>query len=517
MSIDADVLLSLPIDEAIAESDKQECRDYGRVFFARAREAEEAGKTGTATAWRLLSALVEVGLQASNLSEPFWPYLGVQGRRTSVSEDLNDATFTAVYELAKQVSDPELRARLMDIIWVARREHLAARDAIACYLQSAAQLMDPENWSPYVDRCERALRLATHIRDDELQAKVLTEIEERVLELDGTDTMFMTNRLMELLIEFNRGDKEQMSSIAEKAASMAEERRDFEKARAHLENLVRWSRLAKDADAERGAKIRIAASYERQAEICSDDGEVLPAAHWMIKAHHAYHNIPNMRQKTDDIYRRLRELQRRATGEMKGISTDPIDISEGIKQARESVSGLNFRKALLALAVVTRPIDFDRVTQLARELMEEFPLQDLFGGVVMADDGRVIAHRSPDSRVDADQHERALWQRIVQQVLLGEQLAVEIAIVPALNQIMFEHNPTLRDLRDLVIHNPFVPEGREELFAKGFLAGLRGDFPEALSILVPQMENSLRHLLEQSGPGDINTRWERHPGCYSLG
>ena len=503
LSIDAETLLSLPIDEALAESDKQECRDYGRIFFDRARESEEANKTRTATAWRLLSTLVEVGLQASNLSEPFRPYLGMQGHRTSVSEDLNDATATAVYELAKQVSDPELRARLMDITWDARRDarrdHLAARGAIQCYLQSAARLMDPEDWPPYVERCERALRLAKQIRDDDLQDKVLSEIEGTILELDGTDPLHMTNQLMTLLIEFGRGNPETMSAVTEKAITFAEEENDFRKTRFHLENLVGWSRMARNAEAERSASIRIAASYERQAELCSDDGEFLLAARWMGHAHHFYGNITGMREKAIEVYRKLREFQRSGTGEMNKISTEPIDISEGVKQARERVSGLNFRKALLALAVVARPTDFNSVTQHARELMEEFPFQGLFGGVVMAHDGRVIAHRSPDSQEDADQHEQALWQRVVKVALLNEEIAVQVTIVPALNQIMFEHNPTFRDLRELVVHNPFIPEGHEELFAKGFLAGLRGNFPEALSILVPQLENSLRHLLEQSG------------------
>ena len=222
MSIDADVLLSLPIDEAITESDKQECWEYGKVFDARAEASERAGESRTATAWRLLSALVQVMLQASDRSEPFRPWLEMQDRRTLVPNDLDDTTAAAVHHLAEQVSDPELRARLMDIIWDARRDHLAAQDAIERYLESAARLMDPEEWLPYVERCERALRLAKHIGHDGLQNTVLSEIEGRVLELDGTDPLYMTNRLMELLIEFDRGDPEQMSAIAEKAASLAE-------------------------------------------------------------------------------------------------------------------------------------------------------------------------------------------------------------------------------------------------------------------------------------------------------
>ena len=488
-----------PIDEAIAQSDKKECWDYGESFSAYADTATHVGENRVAAAWRLLSALVQMMLQASNPSEPFRPWLEIQGRRTFVPNDLDDATATAVYELAKQVTDPELRARLMDITWDARRDHLAAREAIQCYLQSAARLMNPEEWPPYVERCERALRLAKHIRDEDLQVKVLSEIENRVVELDGNDPLYMTNRLMELLIEFDRGNPEIMSAVAERAASLAEERKEFDKARSHLENLIRWSRMAEDVEAERSAKIRIAASYERQSQLRSDDGEFLLAAHWMEKAHHAYRNLSHLREKTAEIYRCLRDMQRRATGEMKKISTEPIDISDGVVQARERVSGLTFREALLALATVARPTDYDELTRSARELMQKFPLQDLFGGVIMDDDGRVIAHHSPASHKDVDRQERLLWERVVRLAPINMQIAVHAGILPALNQIMFEHSPTLRDLRDLVIHNPFVPGGHEELFAKGFLAGLRGDFPEALSILVPQMENSLRHLLEQSG------------------
>ena len=341
--------------------------------------------------------------------------------------------------------------------------------------------------------------MSTEPSHSDLQKTVLTEIEDRVLELDGDDPLYMTNRLMELLIEFERGDHEKMSAIADKAASLAEEKENFDTARAHLENLVRWSRMSEDAEAERGAKIRIAASYEHQSQLRSSDGDHLVAAHWLERAHEVYRSISGMRDKTAEVYQRLRETQRRAADSMKKISTGPVDISEGVKRAREHVSGLAFREALLALATVARPTDFNGVTQHTRELMEKFPLQSLFGGVVMDDDGRVIAHRSPVSHGDTDQRERALWERVVQGVLINEQLAVQVAITPALNQIMFEHNPTLRDLQDLVHHNPFVPEGHEGLFAKGFLAGLRGYFPEALSILVPQIENSLRRLLEQEG------------------
>ena len=76
---------------------------------------------------------------------------------------------------------------------------------------------------------------------------------------------------------------------------------------------------------------------------------------------------------------------------------------------------------------------------------------------------------------------------------------VQTGIVPAMKQLNFEHSLTLADLVDLVADNPFVPPGHEELFARGFLVGFRWNLAEALSILVPQVENVVRHVLVRAG------------------
>ena len=190
---------------------------------------------------------------------------------------------------------------------------------------------------------------------------------------------------------------------------------------------------------------------------------------------------------------------------MQEIRSDGIDVSELVTAARDRVAGKPFKEALLAFAMVTRPTNFDKETARSRELMEKYPLQNLLGGAKIDRDGRIVAHRTPAFGGDEAQAEQALWERVVEQVSMSYQLIVQAEIVPGLNQLMFEHSPSLRDMRDLVVHNPFVPQGHEELFAKGFLAGMRWDFPEALSILVPQLENSLRHLLATAG-FEVTTR-----------
>ena len=52
---------------------------------------------------------------------------------------------------------------------------------------------------------------------------------------------------------------------------------------------------------------------------------------------------------------------------------------------------------------------------------------------------------------------------------------------------------------DLVILNPFVPQGHEELFIDGLEAGLKGDWVSCAHILIPQLENSIRTYMERTG------------------
>jgi Domain of unknown function (DUF4209) len=508
LSTTADVLLVLDVAGALAESEKPMCWNYGNVFFGRAKEAEAGGDAEAARAWALLAQLCRVSLQESNASEPFRPMFETSDGRSLMPGDLDQVTADAVRRLGLAAEDPELRARLLDITWERLRDAEAAREAVRSYIDAANRLFHPRHWIDYVDRAERGLRLAQVLEDQALSEAVLADIEQKVIDLDGSDPSFMTARLMELLHEFRKGDPEQMSEIARKAATSAEGQNDFERMRSHLENLRRWRRRADDDEGEREAKIAIAHSYEQQAGLHSAGGGELLAAVWLEKAHESYRNIPGMRGKADEVYERLRTAQQAACGTMQEIQSDAIDISELVKAARDHVAGKPFREALLALATVIPTRDFDREQASVRELMERYPLQGMMGGVKIDRDGRVVAHRTVAFGADEAEAEQALWERVVEHVTMSYQLIVHAQIVPALNQFTFEHSPSLRDLRDLVVNNPFVPQGHEELFAQGFLAGFRWNFAEALSVLVPQLENSLRHLLAQAG-AEV-TRRDKH-------
>jgi len=72
-------------------------------------------------------------------------------------------------------------------------------------------------------------------------------------------------------------------------------------------------------------------------------------------------------------------------------------------------------------------------------------------------------------------------------------------IEPAREQFIFDHQPDIYDLIFIVRNNPFIPEHHEGIFLRGLHAGFHGDFLLASSLLVPQIENSIRSFLEVRG------------------
>jgi hypothetical protein len=124
----------------------------------------------------------------------------------------------------------------------------------------------------------------------------------------------------------------------------------------------------------------------------------------------------------------------------------------------------------------------------------------LFGATYLSADGRVIAHKPP---VSGDSHsisdEAMDAEIIIQAKDVDWPLRAQCYIDPGRRVIHQEHRPSLRDLGFLVEHNPFIPAGHEVLFLRGIHAGFTGDLVLCAHLLIPQVEESIRHVLRNRG------------------
>jgi hypothetical protein len=73
-------------------------------------------------------------------------------------------------------------------------------------------------------------------------------------------------------------------------------------------------------------------------------------------------------------------------------------------------------------------------------------------------------------------------------------------LVDAARIEMMQNTPELElGLKHIVTNNPFIPSGREEVYFRGLKAGFESDWLICTHLLIPQLEHSIRTLIERAG------------------
>lgn len=57
----------------------------------------------------------------------------LQGSRSDIIDDFDENHLDVLAEIVSDISDPELRARIGDVLWIRKREHNFAELAIEAY------------------------------------------------------------------------------------------------------------------------------------------------------------------------------------------------------------------------------------------------------------------------------------------------------------------------------------------------------------------------------------------------
>ena len=100
-------------------------------------------------------------------------------------DDIDQSAIALIEKLAPSISDPELKAFFNDLLWIKAKSHIAARNAIHAFVESARYLEDYGHWTNYVPRLSRAAALAAGIRAKDVElifvaSRISETIEEKV-------------------------------------------------------------------------------------------------------------------------------------------------------------------------------------------------------------------------------------------------------------------------------------------------------------------------------------------------
>ena len=239
----------------------------------------------------------------------------------------------------------------------------------------------------------------------------------------------------------------------------------------------------------------MAETYETIADQRSAQG--VPRNHvamdWLERAIQILRRIPATEAERDRLHKKLLAVQQVAVREFPS-RTSKLDLADCRKSATEALEGKTLIEALRHLAFAFPVPKKSRLIQSAKDSFDTYKLSHLFPRVTLGSNGKVV-HKcgtmgSDDSGAATTFHAYEMF---------GFELPVLVGgvIEPIRHKIVCDFNVRIDDLKPYYEYNSFVPPGREWFFAKGIFAGLTGDFATALHLLVPQLENSLRDVLNQ--------------------
>lgn len=490
--------------EVVNSSERKECLSYHMAFWNKAKQAEAAVNIREQIVFEILAFVTGAVIKPGSNDEFF----------SKVFSNLAEEYLNFLTEIAPKISDPELQARVADILWVKNGNYQMAQLAVEAYLESAKQLEDPQKWTRCVDRIERSLRLAHKIN---YKPEIVIEYIDEVLNrYQGEDPLWLSIKLHELLQDkkninlLRLLNTAKYAALAEKGSIFQESSKEWDKARNYWEIKAKWHSIEKNIENAYKARMLAAETYLKESEdsLTKHPLPCLKASHDLQKAFEAFEKLKSqgteeeraaINTKLEEIHKRLLEYQQKSSNELITISSE-FNISDEVELARSQVRGKEFPEALLSLAFLATP---PKVLELRQSVEETASLSHFFPIVKMNEMGKVIARQINNS----NDGEEAIRFEMYVKAAEYQKIYAQAFIEQARYQIFSEHiiqKPKEDKIKEthlisLVSNNPFVPPGRENLFIKGLYAGLIGDFITSTHILIPQIENSVRYLLSNRG------------------
>lgn len=457
-------------------------------------------------ALKLLANLTNYHFDPDHRTEPFKPIFVWEDRRSLVPSDLQTEQVNIIAEFAPDVEHFGLRARLSDVSWfLQRRRQNLAEIAISAYCDAVEAVRDGRAKFSHKDMtawgagAKDYLARACYI-SYATQWKLPTSARVRCILSDlvaiaqqaSNDKDFC--RIASLDLDHAITLPEQIADMAEALATNGCLGQNPERRIRLWELAARAFQHASDNTNATRCMIEVAECHVSKADLANSS--MLEAA-FLQTAIQTLRNYPSTRQRREELADRLRKAQQYIGDEMGQFSTE-IDLRDIVERAFDSVRGQSTPDAFLSLILCDFPPPPEDLRKIAIEHIQKFPLQGLMSAQVLDFQGRVVFN-VPGIGDTAEIPEDHLRHAMTFHRGLSRQVTVNGTINPIRQTIAIEHLMRHEVIIELLRMSPFVPSGHEMIYARAISHFLSGEDIEAVSLLTPQLENSLRHILFISG------------------
>lgn len=492
------------------------CSYYVEEFHLAAKKAEEGGDLSEAANFHMLVAVCSFEEQYWNRSDPY----GVIRRKPEFAgvtpEHLPADWYSQLKAIADVIENSTLRARLLDIHWLAQKDVDSCRTAISAYLASAEILVETDEWYDGARSFHRACQLGNYLGPKNQDAVKAKEALLRAIVEGSSEDNDRLSRLLKIAYEVGAGESVKLAELARLKGQESMEDQALETAHSLWSIEANFLRSEKNEEGAKDAKIRAAMTYVERARLRATPGNFFAASTIMEKGIIALRRAGADSNLILELKGELREMQPKAMAEMSTFEHG-TDITQEVLKIRTAFDGLTLFESIEKLCLA-QPLA--NVSELRRQTEKEASnsLRHFFDGTVHASDGRVVHVQRGLIGLEGEEREKALEQEMfasLHRFYWG--VRASCFIEPARQRICEQHPLHKKDLVFLVSNNSFVPSGHEEIFLRGLHAGFHGDYLTAAPFLIPQIENSIRHVLQENGVNVSNLQDDQTQPVKLLG
>ncbi len=457
---------------------------------------------------KLLKGVVSFHLDNEDNKSPFKPCMVFGNRRSADITDLSDQDYESLKVLYGDISDCEIKARIADVLWVGMKLYQYALESIDQYLKSAKRIENWENWCGCYERIERAFKLGLSLgKSNQKLQDVIDYIEDLIFRINGSDSLYLTGKLISLLHSQKNGFDEKYITVIDKNIASSLGAKDYNKARYYLEIKGRCFNLQKKQKAFESVVVQIAVLFEKEAmDVHLDtEGAYMSVVYALENAIATYRTIPG---KQGDILRLLKELEPNKMKLKDGLkcATFNIDIEEVIKSIDVSFATCSFLECIIRLAYIQGIQTKSQIkNQVERIHKSSFTHLICSTDIVDSKGKRVVKMPSLICNTN-EEYDAAIEAYMLKEAASNHSFTGSVVIANALKRIKERFPEEELDTGLILDNNIFVPEDRKIIFEQGLQMGYKGNLIACIHILIPQLENSFREFASLCG--DVVTTLE---------
>jgi hypothetical protein len=401
---------------------------------------------------------------------------------------------------AKEAKHPILKARYGGLVWDFSR-HITGKRAIpemARIVIDATIKIASKNLHRYetdvITKLERALSLALSLNDNKRIEKVRDVIISYEDSIAKDDKPGLWGFAFDLLLEnksitlFENQEKKIIADLEARLERVSDtsdkSKLDPFGSEAAALRLARYYRKL-----NRSNKVKIVLQKYGNAFLkVAESAAALVASSWLQKVHSVYLQF-GMKEEADQIVVQLRKTGKKCKDEMKTISGEVKISKEKIDKHIEDMVAGGLEVSFNRIAFNYVP-ERDKVIDQVKKLSKKHVFQYLTTAVLQDNKGRPVAQIGP-LHEDLDGH-------VIRQT--SQNMAFTAFFLKrVMEELGAKYKLTPTKILDHLYVSPIFEEGKKSIIEKGLEAYLKKEYLIAVHLLIPQIEDAVRNLVEITG------------------